>query len=41
MMRQRLSPGVQNGDDADLGAEMAWIGGERRSVSAAALNRMA
>ena len=31
MMRQRLSPGMQDGDDADLGAEPARIGGERRS----------
>ena len=30
MVRQRLSPGVEDGDDADLGAEPAWIGGERR-----------
>ena len=30
MMRQRLPPGVEDGDDADPGAEPAWIGGERR-----------
>ena len=30
MMRQRLSPGVQDRDAADLGAEPARIGGERR-----------
>ena len=30
MMRQRLSPGVEDGDAADRGAEPAWIGGERR-----------
>ena len=29
-MRQRLSPGMQDGDAADLGAEPARIGGERR-----------
>ena len=30
MVRQRLPPGVEDGDDADPGAEPAWIGGERR-----------
>jgi hypothetical protein len=30
MMRQRLPPCVQHGDDANLGAEPARIGGERR-----------
>lgn len=30
MMRQRLPPGMQDGDDADFGAEPARIGGERR-----------
>ena len=30
MMRQRLPPGVQDGEDADLRAEPARIGGERR-----------
>ena len=39
---QRLSPGVQHGDAADLGAEMARVGRRSmRSVSAAARNRMA
>jgi hypothetical protein len=28
MMLQGLSPGVQDGGDADLGAEMPWIGGD-------------
>src|SRR5258705_13041881 len=30
MMRQRLPPCVQDGDDANLGAEPTRIGGERR-----------
>ncbi len=30
MVRQRLSSGVEDGHDADPGAEPAWIGGERR-----------
>ena len=30
MMRQRLAPCMQDGDDADLGAEPAWVSGERR-----------
>ena len=30
MMRQRLPPCVQHSDDANLGAEPARIGGERR-----------
>ena len=29
-MRQRLSPGMEDGDTADLGAEPSRIGGERR-----------
>lgn len=30
MVCQRLPQGVEDGDDADPGAEPAWIGGERR-----------
>ena len=41
MVLQGLAPGVQDGDDADLGAEMLGIGGDGGSVSAAARNRMA
>jgi len=33
---QGLTPGVQDGENADLGAEASWIGGERRSAPAAA-----
>ena len=29
-MGQGLTPGVQDGENADLGAEASWIGGERR-----------
>ena len=29
MMDQRLAPGVEDGEEADLGAEMARVGGYR------------
>jgi hypothetical protein len=29
VVMQILSPGVQDGDEADLGAEVLWIGGDR------------
>lgn len=41
MMRQRLPPGVQHGDAANLGAEPTRIGGERDHCLGAALNRIA
>src|SRR3546814_10851069 len=28
VMGERLPPGVQHGDDAELGAEVPWIGGD-------------
>jgi hypothetical protein len=40
MMMQVLSPGVQDGDQSDLGAEMPGIGSdEAQRLSAAALNK--
>ena len=27
MMDERLAPGVEDGEEADLGAEVAWVGG--------------
>jgi hypothetical protein len=40
MMMQVLSPGVQDGDQSDLGAEMPGIGSdEAQRLSAAAVNK--
>jgi len=40
MMEQRLAPTVEDGEEAELCAEMLGIGGDRLQVSAAAWNRM-
>jgi hypothetical protein len=40
MMRQGLTPGVENGDQAGLPAEVLWIAPMMRIVSAAVLSRM-
>jgi hypothetical protein len=38
MMSERRTPGMENRSDADAGAEVLWIGGDRGRVSAEALN---
>ena len=40
MMDQRLSPRVQDGEEADRGAQVRRIGGDGRSVSAVARKRI-
>ena len=41
MVLQVLTPGVEHGDETDLGAEMARIGGDCAQRFGRALNRMA